>query len=161
MNPFLDLPKPPTLPHNYASLPSTLPPSTLHAAPAASAPDLPAYVTSSSGFAAHPSAIIAQNKALLEQIDGSRKDAAAKVKAWEDSIRERELAEKRRKAPGWLDSESRILEPEKAAEGKAEGIASASLMDEPQAPRDVAEQRKTEQDLGEAMDRAFGRSEMG
>jgi len=77
----------------------------------------------------------------------------AKVRAWEDSIRERELAEKRRKAPGWLDSESKILEPEKAT--------SASLMDEPQAPRDVAELRKTEQDLGEAMDRAFGRSEMG
>ena len=153
MNPFIDLPKPPTLPHNYASLPSTLPPSILHAAPVASAPDLPAYVTSSSGFAAHPSAIIAQNKALLEQIDGSRKDAVAKVRAWEDSIRERELAEKRRKAPGWLDSESKILEPEKAT--------SASLMDEPQAPRDVAELRKTEQDLGEAMDRAFGRSEMG
>ena len=133
----------------------------MHAAPAASAPDLPAYVTSSSGFAAHPSAIIAQNKALLEQIDGSRRDAAQKVKAWEDSIKERELAEKRRKAPGWLDSESKILEPEKPIEVKAEGVASLSLMDEPQAPRDMAEQKRTEQDLGDAMDRAFGRSEMG
>jgi hypothetical protein len=32
-----------------------------------------------------------------------------------ERIRVRELAEKRRVAPGWLDSEARLLEPERAA----------------------------------------------
>lgn len=159
VNPFIDLPKPPTLPHNYASLPSTLPPSSISAPPAASNPDLPAYVTSTSGFAAHPSTIIAQNRALLEQVEKQKTNAEAKVAGWEQTIRDRELAEKRRKAPGWLDSESRILEPEKTREKMEE----RNLMDEP-AP--VQEQsrlapRNEVDDLGNAMDRAFGRSEMG
>ncbi|KAK6431311.1 hypothetical protein LTR95_012532 [Oleoguttula sp. CCFEE 5521] len=160
VNPFLDLPKPPTLPHTYASLPSTLPPSTLHSAPAPSAPDHPAYITSASGsFAAHPSTIVAQNKALLGQLSTQRSEAEKKVRKWEDWIRERELAEKRRKAPGYLDSDVRVLEPEKVVEkGKA---AEGSLMDEPEAKVDVDEKKKVEDELGSAMDRAFGRSEMG
>nr|OQO28926.1 hypothetical protein B0A51_03946 [Rachicladosporium sp. CCFEE 5018] len=160
VNPFLDLPKPPTLPHNYASLPSTLPPSILHSAPAPSAPDHPAYITSASGsFAAHPSTILAQNKALLAQLSSQRSEAEKKVRDWEEGIRERELAEKRRKAPGYLDSDVRVLEPEKVVEkGKA---AEGSLMDEPEAKVDVDEKKKVEDELGSAMDRAFGRSEMG
>lgn len=162
MNPFIDLPKAPTLPHNYASLPSTLPPSTLSAAPSASAPDLPAYVTSSSGFAAHPSTIVAQNKALLEQLEKQQADAKKQVDEWEQSIKERELQEKRRKAPGWLDSEARILEPERKRE-------EVNLMDEVDSDdrnrRNQAEavgRRDGEvDDLGNQMDRAFGRSEMG
>ncbi|KAK4895807.1 hypothetical protein LTR27_006289 [Elasticomyces elasticus] len=159
VNPFIDLPKPPTLPHNYASLPSTLPPSSLSAPPAASNPELPAYVTSSSGFAAHPATIIAQNKALLEQLRKQRTEAEKKVKDWEQSIADRELAEKRRKAPGWLDSEQHLLQPAK----KAEPDEQINLMDEPE-PVVVEENKKRErtaQDLGAAMDRAFGRSEMG
>ncbi|KAK3658791.1 hypothetical protein LTR56_001662 [Elasticomyces elasticus] len=159
VNPFIDLPKPPTLPHNYASLPSTLPPSSLSAPPAASNPELPAYVTSSSGFAAHPATIIAQNKALLEQLKKQRTEAEKKVKDWEQSIADRELAEKRRKAPGWLDSEQHLLQPAK----KAEPEEQMNLMDEPE-PVVMEENKKRErtaQDLGAAMDRAFGRSEMG
>lgn len=157
VNPFIDLPKAPTLPHNYASLPSTLPQSILNSPPAPSNPDLPGYVTSSSGFAAHPRTIIAQNKSLLEQIEKQRKDAEQQVREWEQSISDRELAEKRRKAPGWLDTEDRILQPEKpkAEMGEASG---KSLMDEP-APRAEADsiprQGKDIDDLGAAMDRAF------
>lgn len=124
-------------------------------------PELPAYVTSSSGFAAHPRTIASQSKSLLEQIEKQRKDAQSQVNEWERSIRDRELAEKRRKAPGWLDTEERILQPEKPkAEMADPGI---SLMDEPAEVDAAVAPRKDKQvdDLGAAMDRAFGRSEMG
>lgn len=161
VNPFVDLPKAPTLPHNYASLPSTLPLSILNSPPVQSNPELPAYVTSSSGFAAHPRTIIAQNRSLLEQIEKQRQDAGRQVKEWEQSIRDRELAEKRRKAPGWLDSENRILEPEKPKAEMAD--PGMSLMDEPAEADATAATRRDKKvdDLGAAMDRAFGRSEMG
>jgi hypothetical protein len=163
VNPFIDLPKPPTLPHNYASIPSTLPPSTIHAPPAPSNPDLPAYVTSSTGFAAHPTSIINQSRALLDQLSSQRRDAAEKVKKWEQDIEERELQEKRRRAPGWLDSEAKLLQPAKKTE-EHKGHSDTDLMDQPEAAVDVQklqEQRRTANELGDAMDRAFGRSEMG
>ncbi|WPH03859.1 Hypothetical protein R9X50_00674200 [Acrodontium crateriforme] len=157
VNPFIDLPKPPTLPHNYVSIPSTLPPSCINVAPAPSGPDLPAYVISASGsFSAHPSTIIAQNKALLAQIEKQKKEAREKVEQWEKSIRDRDLAEKRRKAPGWLDSENKLLEPEKAG-----GKQTVNLMDEPEAIKQGHKTANDVEDLGTAMDRAFGRSEMG
>ncbi|KAF2773986.1 hypothetical protein EJ03DRAFT_73577 [Teratosphaeria nubilosa] len=164
VNPFIDLPKPPTLPHNYASLPSTLPPSSIDAPPAASSPDLPAYVTSSSGFAAHPSIIVAQNKSLLEQLDKQKAEAERKVREWEQGIRDRELAEKRRKAPGWLDSEQHLLQPAKAGTSVdgSRDATTVSLMDDPASSK--SSQRPVDKqvdDLGDAMDRAFGRSEMG
>jgi hypothetical protein len=162
VNPFVDLPKPPTLPHNYASIPSTLPPSSTNAAPAPSNPDLPAYVTSSTGFAAHPASIINQNRALLDQISSQRRDGQEKVKKWEQDIRERELQEKRRRAPGWLDSESKLLQPAKKPEERQAG-GKVDLMDQPEAEVDIQksrEQNKTANELGDAMDRAFGRSEM-
>lgn len=164
VNPFIDLPKPPTLPHNYASIPSTLPPSSKNAAPAPSNPELPAYVTSSTGFAAHPSSIINQNRALLDQISSQRRDAQDKIKKWQQSIEDRELQEKRRKAPGWLDSESKLLQPAKKTDDLQESVGKVDLMDEPEAPIDVQksqEQKRTANELGDAMDRAFGRSEMG
>lgn len=160
VNPFIDLPKAPTLPHNYASLPSTLPPSTLNAPPAPSNPDLPAYVTSSSGFAAHPSTIITQNKSLLGQIEKQRSDAAKQVQEWEQSINERELAEKRRKAPGWLDTQDRILQPEKPKVEMGDASSNSNLMDEPALKADADRlpqvTAKDVNDLGAAMDRAFG-----
>lgn len=164
VNPFIDLPKPPTLPHNYASIPSTLPPSSTNAAPAPSNPELPAYVTSSTGFAAHPSSIINQNRALLDQISSQRRDAQDKIKKWQQSIEDRELQEKRRKAPGWLDSESKLLQPAKKTDDLQESVGKVDLMDEPEAPINVQksqEQKRTANELGDAMDRAFGRSEMG
>lgn len=158
VNPFLSLPTPPTLPPNYASLPSTLPPSNLNAAPTSSAPDLPAYVTSTTGgFAAHPSTIAAQNRSLLEQLEKQKEDGRREVEAWEREIRERELRERRRRAPGWLDREEKLLEPVKAG-GDAGGVR--NVMDEEPQEKE-REKEVTGEDLGAAMDRAFGRSEMG
>ena len=117
-------------------------------------------MTSSSGFAAHPKTIIAQNKSLLEQIEKQRKDAEQEVRAWEQKIRDRELAEKRKKAPGYLDTEQYILQPEKPrTESKAAG--NVNLMDEPAESSGVSRTDKQVDDLGDAMDRAFGRSELG
>lgn len=166
VNPFIDLPKPPTLPPTYTSLPSTLPPSTLNAAPAPSNPDLPAYVVSSSGnYAAHPDTIVAQNRGLLEQLERQRNEGQKAVEKWEEDIRQRELAEKRRKAPGWLDRNERLLEPERKGRQKEEV---KNLMDGVPAQgvgtaegSGMAKQDKRVDDLGAAMDRAFGRSEMG
>ncbi len=82
------------------------------------------------------------------------------MKAWEQSIADRELADKRRRAPGWLDSEQHLLQPNKQSEKDREQV---SLMDEP-APAMIEESDKRErtaEDMGAAMDRAFGRSEMG
>jgi hypothetical protein len=130
----------------------------LSAPPAASAPDLPAYVTSASGFAAHPSAIIAQNQTLLDQITRQRKDAAQKISEWESEIKKRDLAEKRRKAPGWLDSEDRLLEPSKTAKDTT-ATHGSSLLDEPSSldrNESASALKKDGEDIGAVMDRAFG-----
>lgn len=84
------------------------------------------------------------------------------MRKWEQDIKERELQEKRRTAPGWLDSESKLLQPAKKAENRQEG-GEVDLMDQPEAAADIQtsrEQNKTANELGDAMDRAFGRSEM-
>ncbi|KAK4565969.1 hypothetical protein LTR86_003818 [Recurvomyces mirabilis] len=176
LNPFLDLPKPPTLPPTYTSLPSTLPPSILSSsAPTTSHPDpnLPAYVTSSSGFAAHPSTITTQNRALLKQIQRQREEGERKVREWEEGIREVELREKRRRAPGWLDSEQHLLQPEKKGEergGGGGGGGVGNLMDDGVAGekdgglevgRGGGGGMVGRDDEGAEMDRVFGRSEMG
>ena len=114
-------------------------------------------MTSSSGFAAHPRTIIAQDESLLNQIEKQRKDAEKKVQEWEQGIKDRELAEKRRKAPGWLDSDARILQPERP---KAEMSDSNNLMDQ-QIPVKITENKREKDvdDLGEEMDRVFGKSD--
>lgn len=61
-------------------------------------------------------------------------DAEQELRELDERIRERELAEKRRVAPGWLDSEARLLEPERAggtgagAGGSGSGINGMDLM---------------------------------
>lgn len=115
---------------------------------------------SQGGYAAHPSAILAQNKDLLRRLEEQGEAGRKKVEEWEKSIQERELAERRRRAPGWLDREERLLSPEKAT-----GDAGKNLMDEEQDERakrvsGLVEEKEAE-DLGQELDRAFGRSEMG
>ncbi|KAH0359062.1 hypothetical protein KCU65_g10140, partial [Aureobasidium melanogenum] len=154
VSPFVNLPKAPTLPHNYASLPSTLPPSILNSdSDDPSAP--PAYVTSGTGFRAHPSAIIAQNKALRDQLDTAASEARTKVRDWRAAIDERELAEKRRKAPGWLDSDAKILRPATTAP-PPDTKPGASLLDAEDDNTDALRPQESGNDMGSQMDRAFG-----
>jgi hypothetical protein len=151
VSPFVSLPSATTLSYNYKTLPSTVPPSSLGISAASddtSTQPKTKYVVSGSGHAAHPDEIAASCRALQSHISKMQEDAERELRAFEDRKRERELAEKRKLAPGWLDSESRLLEPEKAG---------SSLMDEP-AP--VAEQETAQvgvqADQGAELDRAFG-----
>lgn len=71
------------------------------------------------------------------------------------------MAEKRRRAPGWLDSEVRVLEPERKIEagdegGKGKG-REVNLMDHDDEQTEVRGERKQGDELGDAMDRVFGR----
>ncbi|KAK4142483.1 uncharacterized protein C8A04DRAFT_29932 [Dichotomopilus funicola] len=129
VSPFVNLPTATTLPYRYKPMPSTLPPSA--AGITASTTDepnpndptqpvqreqthKPKYVISPSGHAAHPDEILASCRALHAHVAQLRAQAEADLDALTERIRARELAEKRRVAPGWLDSEARLLEPERA-----------------------------------------------
>jgi len=123
-------------------------------------------VTSSTGFRAHPSAIISQNQSLLAQLATVPAEASKRIQAWTDAIRERELAEKRRRAPGWLDRDEKILEPERVASPVPEGTRKGhqevqdllSGGDEGTDGGDNATEAtdRTGADLGAQMDKAFG-----
>ena len=88
-----------------------------------------------------------------------QEDAEKSLKKWHDDIRERELAEKRRVAPGWLDREEKILEPERR-DGN-ESASAENIMDMEQdggpAGRSLTQDRR---DAGEELDRAFGGMEL-
>ena len=154
VSPFVSLPTATTLSYNYKNLPSTIPPSSLGISAASDDPSTqpkPKYIVSGSGHAAHPDEIITSCRALQSHISKMQEDAERELRAFEERIKERELAEKRRLAPGWLDSESRLLEPEKPG---------SSLMDEPApAPEQqpiMMEQGGVQADPGAELDRAFG-----
>ncbi|RDW60035.1 hypothetical protein BP5796_11641 [Coleophoma crateriformis] len=160
VSPFISLPTATTLPYTYKNIPSTLPQSSI-GTPAPGEEKAP-YVVSSSGHSAHPDDIIASCKALQAYIQKVQDDAERDLKAWEEAISARELAEKRKIAPGWLDSEARILEPEKAG-SQAAGSAAAqagNLMDVDVSSADASGLQKTPVALpngeGDELDRAFG-----
>ncbi|KAH8751448.1 hypothetical protein BGZ57DRAFT_934500 [Hyaloscypha finlandica] len=157
VSPFVSLPTATTLPYTYKTLPSTLPPSST----GGSGEEKSQYVVSSSGHAAHPDEIIASCKALQAYIQKVQDDADRELKTWEDAIAARELAEKRRVAPGWLDSESRLLEPEKRANSSAQaGNARGNLMDVDVSSAEASGLQHTPMPQpnreGDELDRAFG-----
>ena len=99
-------------------MPSTLPPSFIHAGSDSASIDpaagnKPQFVVSASGHAAHPDEIVASCRALQAHVASLQADAEAELHALDERIRARDLAEKRRVAPGWLDSDARLLEPER------------------------------------------------
>lgn len=148
VSPFISLPSAVTLPYTYKSVPSSLPPS-VTVDP--SATEKAKYVISSSGHAAHPDDIIASCNALQEHIKRSTEDAQRAIKDWEDGIKERDLAEKRRVAPGWLDREEKILEPTKIAKHEDTVDDLLDSVDEGASASQIPEDRE-----GEELDRAFG-----
>ena len=158
VSPFISLPTATTLPYTYKTLPSTLPPSATGTT-ATGADEKPKYVVSASGHAAHPDEIIASCKALQAYIAKVQDDADRELKAWDDGIRSRELAEKRRVAPGWLDSDARILEPAKrATHDDAHG--KTNIMDIDASSAEATKLGESLSDMvtreGEEMDKAFG-----
>jgi hypothetical protein len=109
----------------------------------------PKYVISSSGHSAHPDDIINSCQALQEHLKKTIGDAEKAIKEWEQGIKERDLAEKRRVAPGWLDREEKILEPTKA-QAKGENLLEGEPANTISAPA-MSPSRE-----GEELDRAFG-----
>ncbi|KAI9679152.1 MAG: hypothetical protein M1822_007362 [Bathelium mastoideum] len=170
VSPYIHLPTAPTLPYTYKSLPSTLPPSVLEPQPQSQSqsqdptahPFKPAYVVSSGGAAAHPSDIVANCRALQQHLDQLQQDAEQELAAWERELRERELAEKRRVAPGWLDSEQRLLEPTRVqgANAAADALGAVGAGGEGGQGGQVQGVRQQQQQgssrEGEELDRAFG-----
>lgn len=150
VSPFISLPTATTLPYTYKALPSTLPPSST------GPEEKSKYITSSGGHSAHPDDIIASCKGLQDYIKKMQDGADKGLKEWEDAIQARDLAEKRRLAPGWLDSELKVLEPSRKADGKEK---EKSLLDmdasSVEAPlKDLPAQAGT--GVGDELDRAFG-----
>jgi hypothetical protein len=160
VSPFLSLPQATTLPHTYRPLPPILPPSVIDmpaAGPNAdksSAPQKPLYVTSqATGHSAHPDQIVESCRALQEHLKKMQDDSIRAITNWDGEIRERDLAEKRRVAPGWLDVEesgrglvpNRVLSPTQAME--SHNVEKGN----PQ------QQTENDDDGGASIDRAFGK----
>ncbi|PGH19690.1 hypothetical protein AJ80_03845 [Polytolypa hystricis UAMH7299] len=157
VSPFISLPTATTLPYTYKSVPSTLPPSVTDDHNNA---EKPRYVVSAGGHAAHPSEIIASCEALEKHMQKIQAESQAAIKEWEESIKQRELAEKRRVAPGWLDREEKILQPTAAASSQrnSSSAQATSLLDRRSSDHEgrnttPAIQPRSE---GEELDRAFG-----
>lgn len=159
MSPFISLPRAPTLPYTYKPLPSTLPPSSTADQ---NGNEREKYVVAPSGHTAHPDEIIASCQALRAHIQKVQDDAEKTIKEWEQGLKEEELAEKRRVAPGWLDRDEKILQPSRAnhAEGSPRDISepqSSNIMDRQNEGEGLSSrQHATPDPAGEALDRAFG-----
>lgn len=153
VSPFIHLPTSVTLPYTYKSISTTLPPS-VTVDP--TNPDAKArYVVSSSGeHAAHPDEILAACQSLEQHLKKTRSDTEAAIKAWEDAIHQRDLAEKRRVAPGWLDREEKLLQPSRSV--RPESVHTESLLDSSSAEHGSSIPSMIPRDEGEELDRAFG-----
>ena len=80
-------------------------------------------------------------------------DAESTLKKWQEDIKERELAEKRRVAPGWLDREEKILEPQRKQNNQAQGsLGQENIMD----MQEGGPPERSSTQEGEELDRAFG-----
>ena len=172
MSPFVKLPTATTLPYTYRTMPSALPPSTtgIGVVPADGEADSsaakPKYVVSTSGHAAHPDDIIASCRALQAHIAKMQSEAEADLRALDERIRARELAEKRRVAPGWLDSDARLLEPEKKSAGDVAVAAAAIASEQSNSSRHIKHvtggaSEMAVPDEGAELDRAFGIMNLG
>ena len=90
-------------------------------------------------------------------------DAEKTLRDWEAKWREQELAEKRRVAPGWLDRDEKILEPQRATHNSMvpgsiqDRNESVSLMDRQDCDRRDTNMQDIQTDAaGDELDRAFG-----
>ncbi|KAK6524140.1 hypothetical protein TWF694_005802 [Orbilia ellipsospora] len=144
VSPFAGLPTSITLPFDYISLPASLPPSSS------------SQIVSPSGQSSiSPEQLIADCNNLSAHLTKEAQTAKGDVENWVKSIEDRELMEKRRVAPGWLDTGVMMLEPTKAAQG------AGMIPQQPLEPKMLgigAEEGKGKQaqSPGEELDRAFG-----
>lgn len=156
VSPFISLPTAVTLPYTYKSVATALPPS-VTVDP--SNPDAKArYVVSATGgHAAHPDEILASYQALEDHLKKTMANAEKTIKDWEESVRQRELAEKRRVAPGWLDREEKLLQPIHASSSShSDAAAPQSLLDASTTEQEAQVPAIKPRDEGDELDRAFG-----
>jgi hypothetical protein len=157
VSPFISLPTATTLPYTYKTIPTTLP-SSVTIDP--NAPNQKGrYVVSASGHAAHPDEILASCRALEADLKKAQTDAQATIREWEESIKQRELAEKRRVAPGWLDRDEKLLQPITAT--KSQSPPTSSILDQQPSREEAAASGTSPAAVpsskeGEELDRAFG-----
>jgi len=151
VSPFVSLPTATSLPYTYKTLPTSLPASSTGDDPTN---DRPKFIISSSGQASHPDDIIATCNALQEHLMRVQSDAEETLRQWQAGIAERELAEKRRVAPGWLDRLEKILEPEKRESLHVESIIDAPEQD--QGLQGTGAVLSPQESAGAELDRAFG-----
>ncbi|ODA82462.1 hypothetical protein RJ55_00969 [Drechmeria coniospora] len=155
VSPFVPLPTATTLSYNYQTMPSNIPPSPLGIPTAAegtsSEQQQPRFIVSGSGHAASPSEIQQSCEQLLSYVTQLQKDAERELCQFEESIKERDLAEKRRLAPGWLDSDSRLLEPERPTQTQQVGHSAVT-----EAKEQLSTQEQAQLDEGAQLDKAFG-----
>lgn len=111
------------------------------------------YIISARGHTAHPDDVIASCEALQNHLKRSSVDAERTIQKWEDGIKKRDLAEKRRVAPGWLDREEKILEPTKLRNKQIDPSSSMGIPKSQQREKPPAAESSHE---GEEIDRAFG-----
>ena len=119
------------------------------------------YVVSPSGeHAAHPEEILASCRSLEIHLNKIRKDAETSIKEWEESIKQRDLAEKRRVAPGWLDRDEKLLQPSNASPpygSRTDLQEQPNLLDSLSADQSSSKMPSmVPRDEGEELDRAFG-----
>ncbi|KAF3099768.1 hypothetical protein TWF569_011668 [Orbilia oligospora] len=149
VSPFAGLPTSITLPYDYVSLPASLPP-----------PSSNQIVSPSGQSSISPDQLIVDCGNLAAHLTNEAKTAREEIEKWVKSIEERELMEKRRVAPGWLDTGVMMLEPtKKAGTPVTGGAAGAPLsMPEPKVLGVPVSDGYTRQAAspGEELDRAFG-----
>lgn len=114
-------------------------------------------VSSSGEHAAHPDEILAACQSLEQHLKKTRTDAEKAIQAWEESIKQRDLAEKRRLAPGWLDRDEKLLQPTRSTTSQANAGAAVSLLDSASDDQEASIMPSmVPRDEGEELDRAFG-----
>lgn len=130
VSPYIDLPTAPTLPYSYRPLPHALP---LPTSTADAVLDIAEACKSIKGR-------------ILEEHEACRHRLAV----WQDTLKQQELAEKRRIAPGWLDRNEKILLP--FTTQKTNIVTSVHCEDQP----NIAVNPGEAETQGDALDRAFG-----
>lgn len=114
-------------------------------------------VSSSGEHAAHPDEILAACQSLEQHLKKTRSDAEKAIQAWEESIKQRDLAEKRRLAPGWLDRDEKLLQPSRSTTSQGNTGTTESLLDSSSADQGASTMPSmVPRDEGEELDRAFG-----
>lgn len=125
-----------------------------------------------SGHKASPEDIIASCKRLGEWVDDMQREGERVLREWEEQVKGEELREKRRLAPGWLDREERVLEPERktgSLGSRDEGLGGPAEIrghrqNERTARSEITKQGQQQGPLrnaaGDELDRAFGSMEL-